>query len=373
MTRPFRIASWPRPGINPYCELYYGALARDGVVVEYADDITRLPMAGPSGPAFDAVHFHWNIEGIWRAFGRDPFRQSLGLLAWFRLLRRLKRAGVAILWTAHEVTPPEGGTWIDRLGYRLCARSADLCLCHSEVCRFEVLRRFKVAPARTMTIPIGTYEAVLVPSQSAAEVRAKWDLPTGRRLLLCFGYQRPRKGLEVALEAMRGLEGDYHLVVHCSTKGGPLRKWLRGLQDAHRHAPNVSFLHQGLVGSDLADLLTAADCVILPYLDIVGSAALAACLTVGRGVVVSDLPYFRESLAGEPDAGVFFRPGDPAGLREGIATFFAIDRARREAAVARLASGRRWEQVVAPVAEWLRGRSRERAPVEHESIQTARA
>jgi glycosyltransferase involved in cell wall biosynthesis len=337
------------------------------------DDITRRPIIGPSGPAFDAVHFHWNIEGIWRAFGRDPVRQALGLVAFVRLLRRLKRAGVTILWTAHELSPPEDETWIDRLGYRVCARSADLCLCHSDVCRQDVLRRFGVTPARTMAIPIGTYEAVLAASRSAEETRAKWGLPSGRRLLVCFGYQRPRKGLEVALEAMRGLEGDHHLVVHCSTRGGARRKWLRGLQDAYRDAPNVTFLHQELGGSDLADLLTAADCAILPYLDIVGSAALAACLTVGRGVVASDLPYFRESLAGEPDAGVLFPPGDPAGLRKAIATYFSMDRSRREAAVGRLASTRRWEHVVAPVAEWLQARSVERASVEDGSIQTARA
>jgi glycosyltransferase involved in cell wall biosynthesis len=373
MTEPLRIASWPRPGINPYCDLYYGALARVGVVVEYVDDITRRPLVGPSGPTVDVVHFHWNIEGIWRAFGRDPVRQALGLGAFVRLLRRLKRAGVTILWTAHELAPPEDETWIDRLGYRLCARSADLCLCHSDVCRQEVLRRFGVAPASTMTIPIGTYEAVLTASRSAAETRAKWGLPSGKRLLVCFGYQRPRKGLEVALEAMRGLERDHHLVVHCSTRGGARRKWLRGLRETYRHAPHISFLHEELDGSDLADLLTAADCVILPYLEIVGSAALAACLTVGRGVVVSDLPYFRESLAEEPDAGVFFRPGDPAGLRKAIATYFAMDRARREAAVNRLASTRRWEHVAAPVAEWLQAHAVERTTVEDRSIQTARA
>jgi glycosyltransferase involved in cell wall biosynthesis len=369
---PLRIASWPRPGINPYCQLYYDALARFGVVVEYVDDITRQPLAGPAGRTFDIVHFHWNIEGIWRAFGKDPVRRLLGLAAWYRLLRRLKQAGITILWTAHELAPPEDETWIDRLGYRLCARSADLCLCHSDVCREDVLRRFGVEPVKTMTIPIGTYEAVLRASRSAAETRARWGLPSGRRLLVCFGYQRPRKGLEVALEAMRGLEADHHLVIHCSTRGGARKKWLRGLQEAYRDAPNVSFLHQELGGSDLADLLTAADCVILPYLEIVGSAALAACLTVGRGVVVSDLPYFRESLAEEPDAGVFFRPGDPAGLREAIATFFSMDRSRREAAVSRLARDRRWEQVVTPIGDWLQVRCADRAAAVDTAIQTVR-
>ena len=102
----------------------------------------------------------------------------------------------------------------------------------------------------------------------------------------------------------------------------------------------------------------AADCVILPYLDIVGSGALAACLTLECGVVVSDLPYFRESLAREPDVGVFFRPGDPEGLADAVARFFSVDLASRKAAASRLARDLRWENVVTPVGEWLQTHSR---------------
>ena len=353
--KTLRIASFPKPRFNPsYHKLYYGALARFGVEVEYVHDITRTPLVGPTGRVFDAVHFHWNIERIWRSVGRSTVAHLQGLARWHRYLRRAKRAGVKILWTAHELSPPGGGTWIDRLGYLLCAQAADLCLCHSEVCRRQVVQRFRVAATKTVVIPIGTYEGVLVPSQSREATCIQWGLPAGRRLLLCFGYQRPRKGLEVALKAMRWLERDFHLVVQASTMSSKLEKWLSGLRETYRASPNVSFLQQELDDLDLANLLTAADCVILPYLDIVGSAALAACLTLGRGVVVSDLPYFRESLAQEPDVGVFFRPGDAPGLAAAVATFFSMDISRRQAAASRLARGLQWENLVTPVGEWLR-------------------
>ena len=355
--KTLRIASCPKPLVNPYFRLYSGALARFGVEVEYMDDVTRTFVVGPTGRAFDAVHFHWSVERNWRSFGRSTVAQLRGLARWYRFLRRAKRAGVKILWTAHELSPPDGGTWIDGLGYLLCARAADLCLCHSEVCRQQVVQRFRVAASRTIVIPLGTYEGVLVPTQSREATCIQWGLPAGRRLLLCFGHQRPRKGLEVALEAMRWLEKDFHLVVQASTLGSARRKlWLSGLREPYRASPNVSFLQQDqdLDDRDLANLLIAADCVILPYLDIVGSGALAACLTLGRGVVVSDLPYFRESLAQEPDVGVFFRPGDAPGLAAAVATFFSMDVSRREAAASRLARGLQWENLVTPVGEWLR-------------------
>ncbi len=121
--------------------------------------------------------------------------------------------------------------------------------------------------------------------------------------------------------------------------------------EAYGGLPNVSFLSQEFGDLDLANLLVPSDCVILPYLDIVGSSALAESLTLGRGVVLSDLPYFRESLATEPDAGVFFRPGDAAVLDHAVTTFFSLDISRRKAAASRLAkktcagrsSSHRWE------------------------------
>ena len=171
---------------------------------------------------------------------------------------------------------------------------------------------------------------------------------------------------------MSHLGPEYHLAIHCSTRGGARRKWLRGLQEAYRTAPNITFLHEELDGSELADLLHAADCIVLPYLEIVGSAALSACLTVGRGVVVSDLPYFRESLAPEPDAGVFFRPGDAGDLARAVGTFFSIDHASREAAMRRLARDRRWDQVVTPIGEWLQARMADRAAIGDAAIQTGR-
>ena len=67
----------------------------------------------------------------------------------------------------------------------------------------------------------------------------------------------------------------------------------------------------------VSDLLHAADAVLLPYRRITGSGVLLQALTAGVGVVASDLPYFREVLAPEPDAGVFIRAGDDGCIGNG--------------------------------------------------------
>jgi glycosyltransferase involved in cell wall biosynthesis len=352
--KTLRIVSCPQPSVNPYFALYYGALARFGVEVEYVRTVMQAPIVGPDGPLFDAVHFHWTVERNWRCFGRRAIPQLYGLARWERFLRRTRKAGVKILWTVHELAPPEFGTWIDSVGYRLCAGAADLCICHSEVCRNELIDRYGVEDRKTIAIPIGTYDGVLVPTQSRNETRRQWSLPNDRRLLLCFGFQRPRKGLEIALEAMQSLGADYHLVIQASTSSSKLTRWLAGVQEQYRALPNVTFLHEEIDDNALANLLVAADCVILPYLEIVGSAALSACVTLGCGVVVSDLPYFRESLAADPEVGVFFPPGDAPGLADAVRSYFSVDISRRQAAARRLADRLRWSDLVTPIGEWLR-------------------
>src|SRR4051794_33359304 len=56
----------------------------------------------------------------------------------------------------------------------------------------------------------------------------------------------------------------------------------------------------------------------IPYREITGSSALMSAVTFHRGVVASDLPFFRETLMGEPDAGRLALPDDPDALARTI-------------------------------------------------------
>jgi glycosyltransferase involved in cell wall biosynthesis len=103
----------------------------------------------------------------------------------------------------------------------------------------------------------------------------------------------------------------------------------------------------------LATLLGAADCVLLPYLQIFGSSAFSLCLALGRGVVASDLPYFREVLSLEPMAGVLAKAGDPAALAHAIEEFFSEPTAERHEAARRLGQKLAWDKIIPPVGEWF--------------------
>src|SRR5262249_44459558 len=82
---------------------------------------------------------------------------------------------------------------------------------------------------------------------------------------------------------------------------------------------------------------------------------LLASLTLGRGVIASDLPYFREILGAHPGAGILFPVGSPAGLAASIQRYLAIAADERAKSARTLAETFAWEKVVVPVAEIMKG------------------
>jgi beta-1,4-mannosyltransferase len=312
--RSIRVVSFPNTTErNPYPRLFYEALRPHGVSVAYVGGVNDT-LLGPER-AFDVLHFHWSIERIWNGRGsRSPLSVARGLFGWQRFLRRARRSGVRIVWTAHELEPAEGGSRLDRVGYAMCARAADLCNCHAQCCRDAVVRAFRVDPARTVVIPHGTFHGIFPDPRPRAEALTRFEIPPGRRILLCFGDLRPRKGVETAIDAARVLGSSYHLVVAGGAPNAEANRWLNRVPEMARGVSNVTLHLQRLDNQELGDLIHGADCVVLPYAKIFVSGAFSAALALGQAVVASDLPYFREILAGEPDAGVLSPPGSPVAL-----------------------------------------------------------
>jgi glycosyltransferase involved in cell wall biosynthesis len=345
-----RVLSFPNTHRNPYFRLFYDALAPYGVTVTYTNSIADA--LASREPQFDVVHFHWSIETLWRN-GRSRSERAASALRWWKLLQSVREAGIRIVWTAHEVFPPQGGGWLDVAGYALCGMHCDLCICHSTLSRRLVARRCLVPQSRTITVPIGTYAGVLPPANDRAITNARFDLSPRSRLLVCFGDLRPRKGVEVAIRAASLLGDPYELVVVGEAPSWTLEPWVESLRQRFPSKGNVRLRIGRLDDQELADLLGAADCVLLPYLEIFASSTLSLALALGRGVVASDLPYFREVLSMEPDAGVLTPPADPEALARAVHEFFEKPTEVRHEAARRLGARLTWDRIIPPIAEWF--------------------
>ena len=349
-TRPFRIAVYPR-GIarkanNPYFDLCHAALETRGVSA--SDDLeVDIRWLEARADRVDAVHLHWP-EYVWRegfaGTGRlaRAVRATERLLLLRQFLRTARRLGIQCIWTVHNMEPHEGGYRWDRYGYRLMARESDIIVCHSRA-SVEIVQRVFQPRGRVIFMPIGALGAAYPAPRPAADVIRDLALDARLPVVSCIGRLREYKGLDLACETAEHLAGRVQMVIGGQPHGGFDVRFLR---QAAESTPGLRLIERALTDREVADITGASDAALLPYRKITGSAALLMALGLARGVVASDLRFFREILASEPDAGVVVPSRDPAVWAEHVLAYLAKPAEARRSAALRLAEQYSWDRCV---------------------------
>jgi glycosyltransferase involved in cell wall biosynthesis len=364
------VSSYPTRAANPYLRLFYDHLRPHGIELVGTFLPTRRWLRARKAD-FDVLHFHWpewlvrpevDAYRFIRGFrGSWQVRQLMRKVApWHRIgeygafVDEARASGKCIVWTCHNLEPHEGASWPVRQSFRALARATDLVIYHDEQTRVRCEALY--APRGCFVVmPHGNYEGVYPPARPAAEVRRRLGLPATAPLLLCVGQIRPYKGLDVACAAVAGLEGRVSLLV---AGAAPVVPYARHVRSLLRELPGSVIIEKELTEQEFADVVAASDVVLLPYRTVTGSGVLLAALTLGRGVVASDVPFFADVLRGHPAAGRVFEPGDARALACSVMRFLEVPAAERETAARRLASRFDWGEIVPPVARALRSIAR---------------
>ena len=156
--------------------------------------------------------------------------------------------------------------------------------------------------------------------------------PTDKRVVLFFGLLRPYKGLDVLLQAWRGIDDAELWIV-----GMPRMDVAALMADA---PPNVRLVPRFVADAELPAYFARADLVVLPYREIEQSGVLFTALAFGKPLLVSDVGGFAE-LA-ERGAAHAVAPGDPRALHDALTQLLADPAAlaRSARAGARCGAGR---------------------------------
>ncbi len=111
-------------------------------------------------------------------------------------------------------------------------------------------------------------------------------------VVLMFGLMRPYKGIDVLLEAWRGVEGQAPIEDAELWVAGMARMDISALQAA---APaNVRFDPRFIGDDELPAYFERADLVVLPYLQADQSGVLFTALAFGKPLLLSDVGGFPE-------------------------------------------------------------------------------
>jgi glycosyltransferase involved in cell wall biosynthesis len=292
--------------------------------IEHAPDMLRYRRAAR---AADVVHFQW--------LTLQPL--DVHLLP----RRRPTAAGVRpqLVLTAHDVLPrePRAG---QRAAQRRLYERMDAVVVHSEHGRRRLIGELGVAPDRVHVIPHG----VLAPweGQAAGQLPGELQDAAGP-VVLCFGLLRPYKGLDVLLEAWRGVGGERRVEAPgapggaqggeaqsaCGAQGAggaqgaelwivgmprmdlaPLRAAARAAE--HAGAGRVRFVTRFVSDAETLALMRRASLVVAPYREIDQSGVVFTALGAGTPLLLSDAGGLPEVAA--TGAARTVPAGDPRAL-----------------------------------------------------------
>jgi glycosyltransferase involved in cell wall biosynthesis len=249
------------------------------------------------------------------------------------LLDRLVLRRKPIVVTAHDLLPREPRPGQLRAQRALYER-VDAIVVHSRFGADTLVRGLGLDAAKVHVIHHGAFEHL---THQPYELPLPHELRDPRGpVVLFFGLVRPYKGVELLLEAWRGIsDAELWIVGRPRIEIAPLRA----------DAPEgVRFLPRFVSDAELPAIFRAADVVVLPYTQTERfdtSGVLATALAFGRATVLSDIGGFGEVAA--TGAARLVPPDDAPALRSVLSELIG-DPAERQrlAASARAAAQNRY-------------------------------
>jgi len=194
-------------------------------------------------------------------------------------------------------------------------------ICHSDSIRGRLAEEFAVPETKVSVIPHGPFFYDLPPA-GPEDVLREFALEPGGLMVLWQGIIFPYKGVDLLLSAWRTVElqSDAWLVI-AGTGAPELLEQIRA-QVAELGLKRVALHFRFISSEELVALYRAADVVAYPYRAITTSGALATGLALGKTIVATDLPVFRELLTDGENARLV-PPLDSGALAEALAGLLA--------------------------------------------------
>ncbi len=278
-----------------------------------------------------------NLVALVLRFGIHPpdviHVQYLPMLRWklpldFWFLAFCRWRGARIVLTVHDLMPHDTAERYKATFLELYQR-VDAIICHSDHIKRRLGEEFGVEAEKISVIPHGPFFYDLE-DRGSAETLGEFGLRDDEPMVLWQGIIFPYKGIDLLLEAWRMVEasGSRSRLLIVGTGAPELLAQIReqverlGLQRVGLHFRFIST-------EELVALYRAAEVVVYPYRAITTSGALATGLALGKCIVASDLPVFRELLT-DGESALLTEVGDPAALGGALvdATLDAALRAR---------------------------------------------
>ena len=310
------ILAFPR-GTSPYNDCFYRSVEAQGVRV--IDGIYAGRWLRDHLSDFKIVHLHW--PSFYYYCANDTWGNWLRLTKLAVFLLSLKCLGKRIVWTAHNLYPHEGGSElrVHRVGRWLMRILANNVLVHGRLAGKLVSSRLSIAPHRIVRIEHGHWIGYYPNDCSREAARLQLDLPQDRTVFLFLGLALRYKNLEFLLETFQKLHSKSFLVIAGKF---PDTEYYAAVQRVVAQNPERISIHPFYVeAKDVQIYLNAADCVVLPYTEVLTSGAAMLSLSFGKPVIAPRLGCLEEVIS--QSCGRLYDTTVQNGLLEAMTSFDA--------------------------------------------------
>lgn len=226
--------------------------------------------------------------------------QYLPMLKWkvpldFWFLKLCRKRGAKIILTVHDLLPHDTADRYKETFLALYAMVNGI-ICHSDHVKKRLREEFHLEDKPIWVIPHGPF-FYDVENKNAEEIQQRLGLCQCAPVVLWQGIIFPYKGIDLLLNAWQSVEEAVPgaTLVVAGTGRDEFLESIREQID-QLGLTRVKLIFRFVSSEELVALYRAADVVVYPYRAITTSGALATGLAMGKAIVASDLPVFRELL-----------------------------------------------------------------------------
>lgn len=152
------------------------------------------------------------------------------------------------------------------------------------------------------------------------DAEKKLGLASGKKNILFFGLIREYKGLDILIEAFKGLDESYQLII-AGEPYGSFSKYSELIDRSGCGDRIKTFLHY-VKDSEVKDFFSAADVTVLPYRSATQSGISSVSYHFETPMIVTDTGGLKEMI-GDRGTGILAEACTPEAVREAILKYFS--------------------------------------------------
>ncbi len=268
----------PQYSENPFGSLFWKNVPDHRIHLLEMKGLSEARRSG--GNNIQIVDFHW-VEFKWCRYGLLHAARQVAVFLFEILL--LKRRGVRICWTAHNIKPHESKVpALDFLAFFLLAHLSDAIIVFSSQGRKDLKKRFFLKDDNKIhMLPHAAYNDYYPQKPSKEEARRRLGIPVDRFVYFFFGLVRRYKGVDLLMREFDAMKTEKDLLL---VAGKPLEKNFADELEAKKGAHVVLNLRH-IEDHEVPAYFAAADVCVFPFREIATTGSVLLAMTFGKPII----------------------------------------------------------------------------------------